>query len=225
MTTRCTICGDKVRNSEPVCKLWKCEYYYASERAIYWANRAGNARGYLNMSSDVHVDSQGCGVLSMNCKVCDKQIATGCGDHDCSVLCPWCVCDSRKCRKTINNKFDLFNNPRRCFARGCEVIVPTKVLSLFEQNKDLKEVITEESKVDYISCTTCLEEGRVMIYCESHKEHYYHCWRERESVKNTKQKKRRKKNPPNLPDLFTVDELPLNEFSLDLSDDIFLPIS
>ena len=203
----CVICGITLRNDEPVCKKWKCEYYYTSERASYWLERVGCARIHLNMSRDGHVDEAGVGQMSGSCKCCDKLISVGCGEKDgCNVLCPWCVCDTPLCRNRIYEHFKWYNLSRRCFAQGCSVVIPANVLSVFGTNSEITFAYDDDG-VKYISCLTCRDDGHPVIYCGDHSDHYYHEW-EKWLPKKRKNSKKRKKcgvqlSPYSLPPMYT----------------------
>lgn len=171
----CGVCEVKLRNDEPVCKRWKCEYYYASERAAYWLHRSGVARTHLNYSSEKHVDGDGVGQLTMACKCCDKLISNGCGQERCDVLCPWCVCDTRLCRNRIYKQFQWYALPRRCFARGCDVIISGEVLSVFGTDKTAVS-LTDSDGQEFVACGECRSGDHPEVYCKEHGAHYYHSW-------------------------------------------------
>lgn len=205
----CVICGIKLRTTESVCFKWRCQYDFSSERAAYWLGRAGEARLQLNMSRDVHVDDSGIGQLSGSCKICDKLISVGCGEK-CVVLCPWCVCDTSLCRNRVYKKFQWFNTgPRRCFAKGCAVVIPSHVMSVFGTDNKAVSLSVEEG--EFISCMTCRDSGHPTVYCADHNEHYYHDW-------DSWLPKRRKKpttkavvqlSPYSLPPVSTLPILPI----------------
>ncbi len=190
----CSQCGLKLRTDEPVCKRWKCEYGYSSERAAYWLGRSGIARVHLNFSREKHVDAAGVGQLTGSCKICEKLISNGCGQERCDVLCPWCVCDTRLCRNRIYKQFQSPWQPRRCFAVGCEVIISEEVLAVFGSSETTLSLTDSEGQ-EFVSCGECRSEGHPQVYCKSHGEvHYNHDWKDWLPAPKKKRKRAVQKN-------------------------------
>jgi hypothetical protein len=178
-TRECVICGIKSHRGtgDPVCKKWRCEYLFTSERSAYWLQRAGVARTKMNLSNEDQVDDEGVGQASGSCKSCGESITNGCGDETCATLCPWCVCEKKLCRKRLFEQYRWFNSPRRCFAFGCDVVIPSSVLAVFGKDKSTSMVMGDGGD-KYESCATCQDLSYPTIYCSTHREHYYHEWEE-----------------------------------------------
>ena len=156
----CSVCGTRVAISQSrdyvICEKISCRYFQASERASWWMQKSQELEKLMNNSlTSQHVTKEGVGVKKA-CNICEKvEVTHGCGRNCLSILCPYCICKSKRCRaKMLKLMLASENEDTYCFSNSCPEVINIKTGS---------------------TCVDCKKRGKYpSLYCESHADNQHH---------------------------------------------------